>query len=814
MGNFLQDLKYAIRMFRKNAGFTIIAILTLALGIGANSTVFSWLNATLLNALPGVADQDRIVLAARGTSANPRVSFSYLDYVDLRDRNRLFSGLTASNMIPISLTEKERPQRLWGTIVSGNYFDVLGVHLSLGRGFSPAEGATPDNAPVVVLSYHLWKGRFNANPAILGQGISLNNHPYTVIGVAPPAFQGSYSGLRADLYVSVMMARQIEPTWNLLTERDDNSLILLGRLKPGVSREKAQAEMTTLMDQITHDYPKQHTKRLAITLFPLWKAPYGAILYLSSVLLILMAIAGVVLLLSCANVANLLLVRGVSRNRELAIRLSLGASRSRLLRQLLTESVLLAFCGGVIALLITLWTSKSFMSLAPTSDLPIFLSISVDRRVLFVSLAVSLFTGILFGILPALRASGINPVGALKDETGAVAGGRRKARLSSALAVAQISLALLMLISAGLMIRSFKKSQAFNPGFNPNNVLLASYDLLPGDYTDAQGTQFDQQLLAKIETLPGVRSATLSDWVPLGFSGSSSGFLPEGYQPAPHESIVAGVMKVSPNYLRTMEIPLVEGRDFTSQDTLDSRLVVVIDQALAARFWPHQDALEKRLRFPDSEKWYTVIGIARTSNYFDLAEQPTNFIYLPLYQHYESHMTLHVRVFGDPGQFAAAAQNAIHDLNANLPVFAVGTLSARIGVASGLQRIAGSTVGIFGILALVLASVGIYGVVAYSTRQRTHEIGIRVALGATPRDILMLVLGQGARLILLGVGIGLIASFAAMRLLSSLLFGVTASDAFTFIAVSLLLAAVVLLACYIPARRATRVDPMAALRYE
>jgi predicted permease len=810
----LQDVKYAFRMLRKDAGFTIVAVLTLALGIGANTTVFSWLNATLLNALPGVANSSQIVIAARGTNADPRVSFSYPDYVDLRDSNHVFSGLTASGMFPISLTEKDRPLRLWGTIVSANYFDVLGVRPFLGRGFLPAEDAAPGNAPVVVLSYRLWQSRFAGDASLVGQTISLNSHPYTVVGIAPPEFQGSYSGLRADLWVPAMMAEQLIPSWNLLTARGDNSLVLLGRLKPGIGRGEAQAELSTLMQEIAREYPADHPKRNTIALFPLWKAPYGAIQYLSPVLLMLTAIAGLVLLLACVNVANLVLVRGVSRSREMAVRLALGASRTRLVRQLLTESVLLSLLGGAVALVCTLWTSKSFMNLAPPSDLPIWISVSVDRSVLFISLAVSLLAGALFGVLPALRLSGMNPVGALKDETGSVAGGRRKARLSGGLAVAQISLSLLMLISAGLMIRSFRNTQGFNPGFNPRNVLLASYDLLPTGYTSAQSVQFDQQLLAKLETLPGVRSAASSDWVPLGFSGNSDDFIPEGYDPGPHELISAGVARVSPDYLRTMEIPVLRGREFTAQDVAGSPLVVIVNQAVADRYWPGQDAVGKRLRFSGGEKWSTVIGVARNSNYYGLNEHPLNFVYLPMYQSYPSSTTVHVRVSGDPGAFAATLQGAIHEINPHLPVYSIGTLSSRIQVASGVQRIAGSTVGLFGLLALVLASVGIYGVVAYSTRQRTHEIGIRMALGAAPSAIFRLVIGHGLRLVLLGVAFGLAAAFAVMRLLSSLLFGVSASEPFTFASVILLLAAVALFACYFPARRAMRVDPIVALRHE
>ncbi len=807
-----QDIRYGIRVLTKSPGFTALAILTLALGIGANSTIFSWLNATLLNPLPGVANPQQIVVVARGKPGHAQASFSYPDFMDLRERNRTLSGLTASAIYPISLTEQEKPERLWATIVSANYFEDLGVRPIHGRGFLPAEDHAPDGAPYVVISYQLWQRRFGGNPSAVGRTISLNNHPYTIVGIAPSEFQGSYTGLRADLWVPLMMSKQIMGSGDLLEQRGDSWLVVLGRLRTGINREQAQSELNLLMQQIVRQYPDQHAGLKQISLFPLWKAPYGATVYLGGVLLMLMGIAGVVLLLTCANVANLLLVRGVSRRRELAIRLALGASRVRLFRQMLTESVMLALLGGGIAILITLWSSKTFMNMAPTSDLPIWISVNVDRRVFLVSLAASMFTGILFGVLPAFRASSVSPISVLKDESGSAAGGMRKARLSGGLAVAQISLSLLMLISAVLLIRSFRNAQGFNPGFNPKGVLLESYDLFPTGDTPPQGIEFDQQALEKIRALPGVQSASLANWIPLGFSSSSDSFKPEGYVPGPHEVMEAGVAVVSPDYFRTMEIPLVNGRDFGAQDNAKSQNVVVVNQAMVDRYWGGRDAIGKRVQ--DGKEFYSVIGVASTSRYYSLNEPPEPFLYFPLAQNYTSKITLHVRVAGGAANMALAVQNAIHEMNAGLPVFDVTTLESRIQVSSGILRIAGSTVGIFGLLALILAAVGIYGVIAYSTKQRTREIGIRVALGAQRRDVFRLVIGQGVRLTLIGVAIGLIAAYFFSRVLSSLLFGVSASDPLTFGAGAIFLGAVALGACYIPAWRAMRVDPMVALRYE
>jgi predicted permease len=810
---FFKDLRYAFRSLRKNIGFSAVVILTLALGIGANSTVFSWINATLLNPLPGVADQTRVVTLIRGVGERSVPSFSYPDYQDLREHNQVFSGLVASAIYPLNLNYNEKPERVWGTLVSENFFEVFGVKLLYGRGFLPAEGRVPGGSSVAVIGYHLWENRFGANPGVIGQQIRLNGRYYNVVGVAPKEFLGSYTAMRSEIWVPMTMFHELFPIGpDQLKERGTDWLIIQGRLKPGVSATQAQAEMSTVMNHIAEQFPREHEGRQGISVYPLWKVPFGATAFLGTVLMSLMAIAGVVLLLACANVANLMLVRGVSRTREMGIRLSLGATRSRLIGQVLTESVLLAVLGGLVAVIVTLWTSKSFMNLRPPSQLPIWISIEVDHRVLLVSLAISIATGIVFGLLPALRASRINPATAVKEETAGATVGRRKLRLSSGLAVAQIALSLLMLVFAGLMIRSFQKAQHFNPGFNPDHVLLASYDLLPMGYTNEQGLQFHRQLLEKIAALPGVKDASLSDWVPLEFISSSDSFVPEGYQPRAHELIEAGVARVSPNYFQTLEIPLAEGRDFRVEDASHSQKVVIINQTLASRYWPNQDAVGKRMRIEGD--WATVVGIVRTTNYYRLNEQPTAFIYLPFYGQYLPNPTLNVRTEGNAADLALAVQNAVHEMNADLPLFDISELATRIQVASGIQRIAGSTVGIFGLLALALAAVGIYGVIAYSTKQRTHEIGVRMALGANRRDILRLVVGQGVRLTLLGGGVGLVAAFVCARFLSSLLFGVGAGDPSTFAGVTVLLAGAALLACYVPARRATQVDPLVALRHE
>jgi predicted permease len=465
-------------------------------------------------------------------------------------------------------------------------------------------------------------------------------------------------------------------------------------------------------------------------------------------------------------------------------------------------------------MLITFWTAGSMMKFIPQTDFPIALNIRADRAVLFATLIISLLTGVIFGILPALRASGEAPVSVLKEDSGSASGGRAKARLASGLVVAQISLSLLLLICAGLFIRSFVSAQQVNPGFNSHGVLLTSYDLFQAGYSEADGIEFNRQLVAKLEALPGVRSAALTSRVPLAFGGGSTSVTPEGYLEHPNESMETQVGIVTPNHFKVLELPLVKGRDFTSQDTKTTQRVAIVNEYFVDRYWPHQEALGKQVRSDLTNEWFTVVGVARNSKVNTLNESPTPFIYLSLYQVYRASTMVTVRVAGDPLGYATSVEKTIHQMNADVVLYDVTTLETREQVASFVQRLAGTFVGAFGLLALVLAAVGIYGVTAYTTRQRTHEIGIRMALGASKQDILRLVLGHGMRLTVLGVGLGLAVSFGLTRYLSSLLLGVTSTDALTFLSVAILLCAVSLFACFIPARRAMRVDPMVALRYE
>jgi predicted permease len=738
------------------------------------------------------------------------VVFNYPDYADLRDRNRSFSSLAAFHGTPMSVMEGDKPERVWGMLASENYFDVLDIKTVRGRGFFATDDNKPGGVPEAVISYSFWQSHYGGRDSAIGAKIEINLHPFTIVGVTPPSFQGTQTGLRSDIWIPLMMEQQLSPGPDLLQQRGDEWLFLFGRLRPGVSGPQAQDEVGRLMQQIAEQYPEAHQGRShAISVYEQWRSPYGANRFLYQVLPTLMVIAVFVLLLACSNTANLLLVRSVTRRREIAIRLCIGAKRWPLIRQLLVESLLLALGGGLLAALLTTWTAGALNQFLPSLGLPIGFSAQPPGAMFLVTFILSLCTGLFFGMLPALRLSSLDPVSVLKEETGSTSNVHH-GKLSAQLVVAQIALSLVALICAGLLIQSFINAQRFNIGFNPKNVLVASVDLFGAGYRQADGIEFQKQLVAKLETMPGVESATVASWVPLSVGWDFRSVVPEGYVPQPHESMVAGMARVGPQYFHVMQIPLFAGREFTLQDTQATQPVVVVNQTLAERYWPHQDVIGKRLTIGDQV--HRIVGVAHNCSYSSLNESPSPFIYLPESQDYFPTTIIHVRISGPPLLFASNVEKTVHDLNASLPVFEVTALESRIQFASFSARMAGTLAGIFGLVALVLAAVGIYGVVAYTITQRTREIGIRVALGAGRATIFRLLMVQGLRVVAIGVMIGLALSLALTRFLSGLLIGVNTLDIFTFGGVTLLMSAVAMVACYIPAHRAMRIDPMLLLR--
>ena len=808
----LQDIRYALRQLRKSPGFTLTAVFTLALGIAGTSTIYSWINSTLLNPIPGVAHTGNMVTIQRGErSEHPSPPFSYGDYIDLRSGTAALSGLLGYHDDYMALTGVGKPERIYGALTSANYFEVLGVKPILGRTLMDTAANERAGAAEVVLGYDLWQHRFDGDAAIVGKKIDINMHSYTVVGVAPRGFEGCKTGLRTELWIPLGMDPYVWGS-NRIDNRGASWLNVVGVLRPGVDMQQAQNELNLLMQRIVTRLPASHLGNNGLLLDPLWRSPFGANVYLSGTLPILLGLAGVLLLLACANVADLLLVRAVSRQREFAIRLSMGANRWSLARQLMLENVLVALAGGAVALSITLWTSHTLGSFLLTTTLPIDINGHVDARVLLATFLVALLTAVFSGAVPALRASALSPVLVLKDEALSTSGGLGKSRLTSGLAATQIALSLVLLACAGLFVRSLMNSEKAYPGFNANNVLLASYDLDPMGYSSSQATEFDRQVLERVKALPGVTSATLADFSPLSFTMHSDGVMPGGYVPRPHESVEPDRGNVGPDYLRTMGTPLLEGRDFNEADNADAQFVAIVNKAFVDRYWPSQNAIGKSIEF--GGRPYTVVGVAANAKYRRLTDDPSPLILVPLMQDSRSPVIVHVRTSGNPMALAPEVEEAIHGLNADLPLFNVTTLKQNMGLGSMFQRIVVVFAGVFGLVAMLLSAVGVYGVVAYTTRQRTHEIGIRMALGATKGDVSRQVLKQGLRLALIGLTAGFAASLVLTRYLRGMLFGVGSADWLTFTTVGVAICAVALLACFIPARRAASVDPMQALRTE
>src|SRR5579859_6038881 len=812
MATLVQDLRFGLRHLAKKPGLPALAVITLALGIAANSTIFSWINSTLLHPIPGGWESRDLVSVMRGErSEHPTPPFSYLDYRDLRDNNKSFGGLLAYHHDWVSLTGTGRSERIYGGLTSANYFDVLGVRPILGRGFLPGEEEKRENAAVVVIGYGLWQSHFGGDSSVIGRSVQINRHAYTIIGVAPPGFEGCMTGLRDDVWIPGAMDRFV---WGSDRPADRGTfwLNVLGRLKPGVGPRQAEAELNLLMQRIVKHFPDDHQGPNQISLDPLWRSPFGANVYLYKSLPILLALATALLLLACANVANLLLVRSIARRREIAIRMSMGAGRWRVVRQLLVESLLMALAGGALAVLLTTWTAGTFEAFIPTSTAPLDLNGHADATVNGVTMGIAILAAVLFGTLPALRSSSLSPVTVLKEEASSVSAGLHRSRLASALVVTQIALSLLLLVCAGLFTRSFQKAQQSGLGFDPDHVLLASYELAPAGYTANRAIEFHRQLLAKLKAMPEVQSVTVADFSPLSFTIHTDFPAPEGYFPKLHESMEMDRPIVGPNYFSTMRTPLIAGREFTDQDTKDSQLVVIVNREFVDRYWPGQEALGKQIAY--NGRKFTVVGVAQNAKYRRLIYGPAPAFYLDLFQELRDPVTVHIRVAGDPQVFAPALVKAVGELNSDLPVFDVATLVNSMKMGAVFERIAVTFSSSFGLLALLLAAVGVYGVVAYATRQRTHEIGIRIALGAKRADIIRLMMAQGLRMTLAGLGAGLVVSLAATRILRSALFGITTTDGVTYAVVAVLLGVVTLLACYMPARRATKVDPMVALRYE
>jgi predicted permease len=814
MQTLIQDLRYGARMLMKRPGFTLIAVISLALGVGANTAIFSVVNAYLLRPLP-VEEPEALVGLYNKIPQDPNYNrFSYPNYIDARNRNRVFESLAAYYFTPFNLSGGGQTERVNGKVVSGNYFSTLGVKMNRGRAFLPEEDRAPNANPVVVIGYGLWQRRFGGDPALVGKTITLNGQGFTVVGVAPPQFQGAEVGMVPDVFVPMMMQSRAMPGRNWLDERGAGWLRVVGRLKPGVSVEQAQAEMRALGDQMRSENPQINGSfGIAVVKdFGIHPQFRGEV---RNFLVILMAVVALVLLVACANVASLLLARAAERQQEIGVRLALGAGRLRLIGQLLTESMLLALLGGAAGLMIAPWLIDALsVAMAQANPMPSSVEFPLDRHVLAFTGAASVLIGLIFGLAPAISAARTDLMKIIKGETAGRA--QVRARLRSIFIGAQVALSFALLVAAGLFIRGLRQAQRIDVGFDTEHQLLLAFDLGLQGYDRERGRAFQQQLEQRVAALPGVQSVTLADVEPLGLdSDQDFGVVIDGYTPPNGlQEVTIDYNVVGANYFQTMGIPLVHGRDFGAQDHEKSPPVAIVNETAARRFWPNQPAVGKRVRYGSGGPDVEVIGVARDSKYITLGEEPTPYLYSPLSQNYHSSATLQARASGDPSQLLGAVQREIRALDKDLPVFGVKTMSQHLQGALMAPRLAAGLLGVFGAVAMLLAAVGIYGVVSYFVAGRTREFGLRMALGARPSNVARLALRGGMTPVWIGMAIGLGASLAATRLLASFLYGVSASDPITYAAAAVLLGAVALLASFIPARRATKVDPMVALRCE
>ena len=823
MQTFFHDLRYGARTFIKAPGFTLIAVLSITLGIAANTSIFTMVNALLFKPMP-VPNPEQLV-ALYTTEPNSRYpdQFSYPDYRDYRDNNDVFSDLFLHYGTPVSMKNSgDKAELIWGELVSGNYFSGLGVTPAEGRLLSPDDDKAAAR-PVAVLSHEFWRRRFGSNPDIVGKELRLNGNDFTVIGIARQGYSGTrFGGFIPDVWMPITLHRQIVANsegW--LESRGSQSFNVNGRLKPGVTIDQATATMNGYAQQLAAAYP-QTNANISVGMVPGGTKTQPAITllgYIPIVASLMMGIAGLVLLIACANVANLLLARASGRRREIAIRLALGAGRRRLVRQLLTESVSLSVLGGGFGLLLAQWFNELIPMANPRLDFATIdfgYDLALDRRVLGFTLLVSAVTGIIFGLLPALQASRTDLVTTLKGEAPSLTSGMRRLSLRNLLVVSQVALSLMLLISAGLLVRSTHNVQNMNPGFESKQILLASVDLSVQGYEEAKGRSFYNQIVERIKTLPGVEAASIAGPLPLDAYGNGARLTIEGAIPQyENERLSISYSTVGHDYFQAMNTPIVEGRSFSEHDTQNSPRVVIVNETLARRFWPNESPLGKRLRLGDERNpFLEVIGVARDGKYFLLGEPPTEYLFIPHSQNYDGRMTLIARTSVPPETVAEAIRQEVANIDDDLPVYGVRTMPMFLDrMLSGPKSLA-ALAAIFGFVALLMAAVGLYGVMSYTVAQRTHEVGIRMALGARANDVLRLVLKEGLILTCAGIGIGLLMSALLSRLVESFLYGISPIDAVTFITIPIGLALVALLASYVPARRATRVDPMIALRIE
>lgn len=813
LNNFGRDLSFGFRMLRRSPGYSLLVILCLTLGIGANAAVFSWIEGILLRPFPRVLHQERLAAMAGTVRGQGDLdSVSYPDWLDLQKNSRLIDAFIADKITGTTLSIGDRAQNVAASIVSSNYFSALGIQPVLGRGFEPSEEQGRNAHPVTVISYWLWKESFHGDENIVGKTQLLNGVPHTIIGVAPAGFFGTFVGHPIQLWVPISMQEVFEPEAYKLEDRSARWIEGFVKLKPGVTRQQAQDELSGLAKRLAADYPATNRGR-GVRLFPLWQTPFNAAREQLPVLKVSSAVAFLLLLIVCANVSNLVLVRSFARRRELVVRLAIGAGRSRLLKQLVTEGLVLSLAAAAGGILVAYMGRNLLSVLSPSSEATaINLNGKLDWRVLATSIGVCLISTLLFSLVPAIKNSKLDLADALKSESGSVFGGTRESRLQSGLVLVQVALSFVLLVGATLLIESVRNVRNADPGFATRNVLTTGIDLTSANYDVTRARSFRDSLLDRLRGIGGVESAAFSSDQPFTYASfPSAAIAVEGYEPGKDEQPRAEYNMVGPDYLRTLGVPLVSGREFSRGDNETSPPVAIVNQKMVAQYWHGENPIGKRFRVNGA--WMRVVGVAQQVKYDDFGEAPKPFFYCPLRQSTQTAASLTIRTSVDPAALEPQLAREIRALDANLAPGEIITMRTQINrLALASQQIGVVLLGVFGALALLLAAVGLYGVMSYAVSQKTRELGVRMALGADNADVLKLVLSRGFVLVVCGIVIGTVVTLQLARLSTTLMYRVSPHDPLAFAAAALTLCLTALIALWLPAQRASRIDPARAVR--
>ena len=816
MTRLLQQLRNALRSIRSAPGVAVVAILTIAAGVGANTTIFSWIRSLLLNPLPGAAQPERIVAIENSAPDGEPITTSYLDFRDFRDNLKFVLSVTAYRAYVFSVGDAAGTERVWGEMASGGMFDMLGIKPEAGRFFSAEERDDAQNAhAVVVISHSYWKSHYRSDAAAIGSIMRINRTPFTIIGVAPEGFHGTHAGLDYEFWVPLTMYGQLTHTgvW-MLEDRNTRNFMMMARLAPGMTTEQARAEVQALANRMSIA-DADSNQGIGATVLPVWQSHFSTQATLLTPVAILMGAGSVVLLIVCANLANLLLVRATGRLKEFSIRLALGAKPRQVVLQLFTETLLMALAGALGGLLLAYWLGDALRWLLPKVARPVMLPAPLDGQVLAFCAGLAVTVAVLASLVPALHASRTSINEVLKQSGRGGITGVHTNRVRGLLVISEVALALIALVGAGLFIKSLESARAINPGFSPEGVALAQFDFSTTGYDVQQVDNFCRRLRERLEQRPGVTSVSYDDSVPLGFHGGNWETLEvEGYVPGRNENLKIYRDLVSPGYFDSMKIPLLEGRDFDWRDDANSQKVMIVNQEFVRRFEANRVVIGSKVH--GWGEWFTIVGIAKDSKYHRVTETPQPYFYIPIRQVFrpEYGLIFHVRTAGSVNEAIQALRAEAAAIDPALTIFDAEPMTEYIAASLFGAKIAATLLSVLSCVGLLLAAMGLYGVLAYSVAQRTQEIGLRMALGASRRDVLELVLGQGLQLTLVGVAVGTVAALALGQFLSSLLYAVKPADPFTFVAVSVVLTAIALAACAIPVRRATRIDPMVALRYE